>query len=33
MKQITVANNMAYSESLGEMIIKGFLYAKEKRRV
>ena len=29
MLQITVANNMVYSESLGEMIIKGF-YMKKK---
>ena len=29
MKQITVADNMIYSESLGEMIIKGF-YMKKK---
>ena len=29
MKTITVANNMIYSESLGEMIIKGF-YMKKK---
>ena len=30
MKIITVANNMIYSESLGEMIIKGFYMKKKK---